>query len=313
MIKNIGIIGVGGVGGYFGGKLCQAASSDQNIFFLARGSHLEAIQKNGLTLNTINDGNFTCSSALASEDIEQFPEIDLCILTVKGFDLEKTLKALRKRVTENTLILPLLNGINIDARVREILPHSTVFPSCAYISSHIEKPGVVVQTGGTCSIIFGKDPAHPAALPDEILQLFKKADVNHQWVEDPTPTIWEKFIFIAPFSLVTACFDKSIGEVIASPKLSRYVRAIMNEIIQLADKMGIQLPGDIVTTIFGKAENFPADTRTSFQNDFSKPEKRDEREIFGRTLLRLCKKEGITCKTTGEIYQKLREIKPSRV
>jgi len=311
MIKNIGIIGVGGVGGYFGGKLCRAAAfHNQNIFFLARGTHLKAIQKNGLTLNTISDASITCHPALASDKIEQFPKLDLCILAVKGFDLINTLTSLKMRTTENTMILPLLNGINIDAQVRGILPRCTIFPGCAYISSRIEQPGVVTQTGGPCSIILGKDPVHPSASPDEILRLFKEAGISHQWTENANPKIWEKFIFIAPFSLITACFDKSVGEVIASPKLSRHVRAIMNEIVQLAEKMEIQFSGDIVTTIFEKAENFPSDTRTSFQNDFSKSSKRDEREIFGGTLLRLCKKEGIDCKVTEEIYQKLKEIKP---
>jgi 2-dehydropantoate 2-reductase len=310
VIHNIGIIGTGGVGGYFGGKLCQATCRDQNIFFLARGSHLQAIRKNGLSLKTASGENCICHPTLTADDINLFSEFDLCILSVKGFDLSDTLRALRGKTTAKTVFLPLLNGIDIDSQIHKVFPNHVVLPACVYISSHIEKPGVVVQTGGPCSIIFGRDPVHPMHSPNEIPELFKNAGINHQWLDDPTPKIWEKFIFIAPFSLVTACFDKTIGEVIGTPTLSRYVRAIMEEIVQLADKMGIRFPGNIITATFEKAKNFPENTRTSFQNDFAKPQKRDEREIFGGTILRLCKKERIRCDITAELYQKLNAIKP---
>lgn len=249
-------------------------------------------------------------STLTADDINLFSEFDLCILSVKGFDLSDTLRALRGKTTAKTVFLPLLNGIDIDSQIHKVFPNHVVLPACVYISSHIEKPGVVVQTGGPCSIIFGRDPVHPMHSPNEIPELFKNAGINHQWLDDPTPKIWEKFIFIAPFSLVTACFDKTIGEVIGTPTLSRYVRAIMEEIVQLADKMGIRFPGNIITATFEKAKNFPENTRTSFQNDFAKPQKRDEREIFGGTILRLCKKERIRCDITAELYQKLNAIKP---
>ncbi len=309
-IKTIGIIGVGGVGGYFGGKLCRAKLPEQRVCFLARGNHLTAIRENGLTVKTVSEGDFTCHPDVASDNIGDFPPLDFCIIAVKGYDLNDTLKALKKRVSERTVILPLLNGIDIDERIREVIPDATVLPGCAYISSHIEEPGLVVQTGGPCTIVFGRNPHHPDFSPEGIRNLFESAGINHQFAEEPYPRIWEKYLFIAPFSLVTACFDKTIGEVIASTELSRHVRGIMDEIVRLAERKGIPLAVDTAGDAFEKAKGFPQDTRTSFQNDFVKPDKRDEREIFGETILKLCDRAGLSCEVTRAIYQKLTEKKP---
>jgi len=312
MFRHIGIIGVGGVGGYFGGKLCRSRAEDQKIFFLARGTHLKTIRENGLTVKTVSEGEFTCHPTLATDDTTELPTLDFCLVTVKGFDLLDTFSALKHRVTSGTVFLPLLNGIDIDTQIRSVFPEATVLPGCAYISSHIERPGIVAQTGGPCSIIFGNDPANPDYEPKEILRLFKNAVIINQWVEDPYTKIWEKFLFIAPASLVTACYNKTLGEVLESPELTDTIRGIMEEIILLAGKKGIHLSEEIVNGILEKAESFPPDTRTSFQNDFAKPDKRDEREIFGGSVLRLCEQEGIDCPATREIYKKLNEIKPEK-
>ncbi len=310
MNRHLGVLGVGGVGGYFGAKLCRAKGEVQKIYFLARGAHLQAIQTNGLTVKTASEGELTCRPDGASDDKNDFPEFDFCLVTVKGYDLAETLSGIKEKISPHTVLLPLLNGIYIDDRVREIIPQARVLPGCAYISSHIEQPGLVVQTGGACSIVFGRDPRHPDFYPEEILSLFDAAGITYQFVEDPTPAIWEKYAFIAPFSLVTARFNKPIGEVIASPELSRYVEGIMREIISLATKKGIHLPENIMENIFEKARNFPPDTRTSFQNDYSSAGRRDERETFGGTLIQLCAEHGIPCETTRKIYQELNQINP---
>ena len=310
MIQNIGIIGVGGVGGYFGGKLCRSRENRQKVFFLARGPHLDALRKDGLTVKTVSEGTFTCRPALATDGLAELPELDFCLVTVKGFDLEGVTRHLAERVSDTTVILPLLNGIDIDARIRTLLPETTILPGCAYISARIEAPGIVTQTGGPCKIILGDDPRRPKTPKDEIQRLFDAAGINYEWVKDPLVKIWEKFLFIAPFSLVTACFDKTIGEVITSSELGGTVQAIMEEIVRLADAMGISLPEGAVGTAFEKARNFPPDTRTSFQGDFAKPDKNDEREIFGGSILRLCEEKRIDCPATREILLRLNKIKP---
>ncbi|OGI11518.1 MAG: 2-dehydropantoate 2-reductase, partial [Candidatus Margulisbacteria bacterium GWF2_35_9] len=226
---NIGIIGIGGVGGYFGGKLSQVTENNPsiNIYFIARNQHLTEIQKNGLRLDT-DEGLFICKPTLSTDRISDLPLLDLCLICVKSYDLTNILIQLKPKIQESTMILPLLNGIDISERIRTIISSGVVFPSCVYVGTHIEKPGTVKQRGGACTIIFGKDPNNSLVNP-VIFDLLKQANIKHTWMENPYTEIWSKFIFIAAFGLVTANFNKTIGEVLQSKELSGFVITIMEE------------------------------------------------------------------------------------
>ncbi len=311
MIRNIGVIGAGGVGGYFGGKLCRLLAPDRDlqVFFLARGAHLEEIRRHGLLVSTEAEGEFTCTPTLATENVRDLPVLDLCILSVKSYDLRKVVTELREKVAGHTILIPLLNGVDIYERIRENLDAGIIFPSCVYIGTHIERPGKVTQKGGACTILFGRDPRHPDASPAEVPDLFDRAGINHRWLDDPYPAIWEKFLFIAPFGLVTACFGKTIGEVMASGELSDYVRAVADEVFAIARKRGIMLPEGITADSYRKGHAFPPDTRTSFQRDFSETTKGNERDLFGGTILRMGASLGIETPVTETVCERLGKMK----
>lgn len=311
MIRNVGVVGVGGVGGYFGGKLCRLLLPDRDlgVFFLARGRHLEEIRKHGLLVSTEAEGDFSCRPTLATDNMTDLPVLDLCIISVKSYDLSRVVLELKEKVADHTMIVPLLNGVDIFERIREHLDSGIIFPACVYIGTHIERPGKVTQKGGACTIFLGRDPRHLDAPPGEVLNLFDEGGIKHRWLDDPYPAIWEKFLFIAPFGLVTACFDKTIGEVMVSDELSGYVRAITDEVFAIAHKRGIVLPDAITTDSYRKGHAFPPDTRTSFQRDFSETMKGDERDLFGGTILRMGAASGIETPVTRMIYGRLQEMK----
>jgi len=311
MIRNIGILGTGGVGGFFGGKLCLGTDTQTRIFFLARGKHFERIKEHGLTLKTEKEGELLCRPALVTNSINDMPELDLCLLCVKGFDLPPLLSQLKSRVSEKTVLLPLLNGIDIYTRVRSVIDKGIVLSACAYIGTHIEKPGVVAQKGGACKILFGPDPRHRDYAPEALLQLFRRADILHDWKHDIRTSIWEKFIFIASFGIVTAAHDKTIGEVLENGALRDDVSDIINEIISIAGRIGVPLPSDIAETAMKKGTTFPYETKTSFQRDFAVDNKLDERDLSAGAILRLAREFGLEAPKTEELLTKLEKIKPS--
>ena len=111
-INHIGIIGVGGVGGYFGGKLCRLQQDDggASVSFVARGEHLRAIQESGLLLTSEGDGELVCRPSLATDDFRRLPPLDLCLICVKEPDLPAALAGLAPCLRDETILLPLLNG-----------------------------------------------------------------------------------------------------------------------------------------------------------------------------------------------------------
>ena len=310
-MERIGVIGVGGVGGYFGGKLCRIMASDQSthIFFIARGAHLDEIRETGLIVSTVGEGEFICRPTLATDRATDLPALDLCLLCVKAFDLTQILKEINQVITEETLIVPLLNGVDIYERTRAAISQGFVFPACVYIGAHIERPGKVVQMGGDCKILFGKDPRHQDHVPYDVLRLFERSGIKHERVDDPFPAIWEKFMFIASFGLVTACFDQTIGQVIESRELSDYVLGIIREIDKIARSKGVKLPRTAVEDSFRKGKGFPHSTKTSFQRDFEQTGKADERDLFGGTILRLGQSLGIEVPFTRKVYEELQNLK----
>ena len=302
---NIAVIGIGGVGGYFGGKLASLIDheNDIKVYFIARNSHLDEIKSNGLILDT-DEGQIVCRPTLATDDISELPPLDLCLICVKGYDLENALVQLQPKVSDKTMILPLLNGVDIYERIRSIIQHGVIFPACVYVGTHIERPGKVTQRGGTCTIHFGGDPKNDYVDP-RLFDLLKKANIKYSWTENPYLEIWSKFIFIASFGLVTANFDKTIGEVMQSEELSGYVKHIMVEIVDIAKAKQIGLPPTIVEDSYAKGNKFPFATKTSFQRDYKQKDKDDERDLFGGTIVRMGKQFGVKTNTTSSIYDLL--------
>lgn len=309
-MKSIVIFGMGGVGGFFGGKLSQIRDENTHITFFARGEHLNQIREHGLTLKTEREGTLLCKPDLATDSWESIPNPDLCILSVKSFDLPQLLDQLTPHVSQDTVILPLLNGADIHERIRSVIHNGVVLPACVYVGTHIERPGVVSQKGGACKILFGPDPSRLDYRPDDLTDLLRRAAVLHEWRTDVETCIWEKFTFIASFGLVTAAHGKTIGEVLEDEPLKSEVARLIDEIVSIALKAGVQLPEDIRETALSKGATFPHETRTSFQRDFEVESKPDERDLFAGTILRYAADLGVETPTARALLTTLEELKP---
>lgn len=227
---------------------------------------------------------------------------------MKSYALQEVLIQLKPGISHRTFILPLLNGVDIYERIRSVIKNGIVFPSCVYVGTHIERPGKVIQRGGSCTIHFGKDPENDYMNP-EILTLLQQANIKYNWTDNPYTEIWSKFIFIASYGMVTANFNKTVGDVLLSEKLSRYVKNIIVKIYNIAKKKQIPLLSTIINESYKKGEKFPFETKTSFQRDYEDKDKPDERDLFGGTIIRMGDKLGINTRTTKIIYDSLQKKK----
>ncbi len=311
---NICVMGVGGVGGYFGGKLAHTYSSNPdspvNIFFVARGKHLEAMKRNGLVLKSPELGSIICRPTLATGRVSDLPPIAIFLVCVKGYDLIDVAKSIRNQIKQNTVILPLLNGADIQGRLRSEIKTGIILPACVYVSSHLEEPGAVVHIGKPGKIILGKDPDHPDHIPHELFRIFEKSSIDHEWKDDAIPAIWEKYLFIASFGLISARYNRTLGEILEEPLLKEEVIGIMDEIHSIASKKNIRLPDGIVDLTLRKAAMFPRDTQTSLQRDIHQRKGKSELELFGGTIIDLGEKLGIPTPTTKKIYRELEGMVP---
>lgn len=299
---RIMVFGVGGVGGFLAAKLGALLDSEgapvTALSVVSRGAHLEAIRSRGLTLIGQDGGKRTIRPTAAAEDPGELPPADLVLLSVKGYDLDRAVDALKPALTPGAAVLPVLNGADIDERVRARAPETTVLPGCIYISAYIEGPGTVRHAGGPGKVFFGPDARGRAWDPQTFLDACRRAEIPVEYKEDVLSTIWEKFLFIAPFSLVTAVSGEPLGGVLDREALHDDVRSIVTEATEIARKKGVSLPADIVEATMEKAASFAPETRTSFQRDIEAAKPSDERESFSGTILRLGEELGVATPIT---------------
>lgn len=304
---NLCVVGVGGVGGYFGGRLAHAFNTKPDekvqVSFVARGKHLEMIKQKGLVLKTSDAGRLTCSPHVATDDVEQLPQVDVFIVAVKGFDLEGVARSLGPKTKSDTVILPLLNGVDARERIRAHVKKGRILPACVYVSAYIEEPGVVVQSGTPGRIILGPDPETGHA-PVELMAVFQRASIPCELSRDVDSAIWEKYIFIASYGLVTSRFGRTLGEVYEEHPLRGLVQKIMEEIYQITVAKKISLPKDIIPVSLKKANLFPKDAQTSLQRDIQQG-KKNELDLFGRTIIEQGRRFDVPTPVTEKVYQEI--------
>lgn len=302
--KHIVVIGLGGVGGYFGFKISQFSELNKlhKITFVARGETFTVVNKNGLTLLSPEHPNSVTQPDTVIENLKDIENPDLVLICVKEYDLENICHQLREVVSSNTILLPMMNGADIYERIRKIITHNTILPSCVYVASHIKQKGIVEHKGKAGRLIFGKDPENKDENLKWVIDLMSDSKIHFDFREDAMIDIWTKFIFIASFGLVTAKHNSSIGAVCTDALQKEEATNIMKEIKTIAEKKGILLDENIIERTFAIASTFPPTTPTSFQLDVHSGKVNNELELFAGAIIRYGKELNIETLYTDDIY-----------
>lgn len=307
--KNIAIIGLGGVGGYFGFKINQYNENENqfDITFVARAQTYDIVKGKGLTLLSPEHPNSITKPNEILQNISELGNPDLVLVCVKEYDLENVCTQLKQIITPKTILLPLMNGVDIYDRIRKIIPENTILPACVYVASHIKEKGIVEHKGKAGKLIFGKDPANSFEDVDWIIQLMSDSKIDFDFKDNSFIDIWTKFFFVASFGLVTAKYNSSIGMVCNDSVQKQEATQIMEEIKVIASGKSILLPAEIIKNTFEKASTFPPETPTSLQLDINVKKQNNELELFAGAIIRYGKKLNITTDFTEKIYSEVKE------
>ncbi|KAB1231303.1 ketopantoate reductase family protein [Chryseobacterium viscerum] len=307
--KHIVVVGLGGVGGYFGFKINQTneVSEKYTVSFVARGETYEKVKENGLTLLSPEHSNPQTHPNAIVQNIGDIKNPDLVLICVKEYDLENVCKQLLPVINKDTILLPMMNGADIYDRIRAIIPDHTVLPTCVYVASHIKERGTVEHKGNAGKIIVGRDPEHFSTPVEWVTDLLNESKIEFDFKDNSLTAIWTKFIFIASFGLVTAKHNSSMGAVCTDEHQKKEATGIMNEIQLIAAKKGIDLQEDIIRATFEKASTFPFETPTSLQLDINSGKKENELELFAGAVLKYGAEVGVETPFTQKIYTEIKE------
>ncbi|MEH6407368.1 MAG: 2-dehydropantoate 2-reductase, partial [Leeuwenhoekiella sp.] len=262
---NILIYGIGGVGGYFGGKL---AKTNHNVTFIARGAHLEAIKRNGLEVKSVN-GNFTAIPDLATDDLTEITTPDLVILGVKSWQVSASAKALQPYLRPETVILPLQNGADNIEKLLKIVPKNQILGGLCRIISYVKEPGVIEHPAFEPIVIFGEIDNSKSERVLEIKKVFDEAGFTNKIADDIEAEIWKKFLFICTISGLGGLTRVPIGKIRESEYLYKVMQDTANEILAVAKARGINISETDVENTFKGINNQNPETTASTQRDIT--------------------------------------------
>ena len=298
---RIAVFGVGGVGGFFGGRLAHAG---EDVTFIARGEHLRAIKAGGLKVESPS-GDFVVFPAKATDDVTEVGEVDLVILGVKAWQVPEAAHAMKPLAGSRTTVLPLQNGVDAVSQLVAELGSDRVIGGLCRIVSFVVGPGHIRHAGFTPSIIIGELDNRRTARTDTIEQVFKNAGLEISVAADIQVALWTKFLFIASFSGVGAMANAPAGVVRSDPKWRSHLLNAMEEIYALAHARGIKLPANSVDTVMASVDSLPEEATSSMQRDVAAG-KPSELESQNGAVVRMAREAGIDVPTHTLIYQTLK-------
>jgi len=259
---KIVVIGAGGVGGFFGGKIAKAGF---DVTFIVREKHLEAIHNRGLQIKSI-DGNFTVQPKV-TDDITSVANSDLIILGVKSWQVIDIAKQIRPIISSQTMVLPLQNGADNADKLRSYLPNENVLAGLSRIVSKIEAPGCINHFAFVPQINFGEYDNSKSKRVQKVKAVFDTAGFKNFISEDIHLDIWRKFLFITSISGIGALTRVTFGVMRTNKGIRKIIFDTATEIKEIANAKDIHLTNDDIQTTMKAIDNNDFNTTASMQRD----------------------------------------------
>ena len=299
------VAGIGGVGGYFGGMLAKKYqdSNEVEVDFIARGEHLKQIQKNGLKVITKHK-TFTAIPAIATDRPEEAGIADYILICTKSYDLESVLELLKPCIDKNTIILPLLNGVDGNEIIKKSFPNNIILNGCVYIISRLKEAGVVENMGYIQKLYFGLENTTTDKLM-ALERLLFEADIEVTLSEKIIAIVWEKFLYISPVATATSYFDNCLGEIREDNYKREMLYQLIDEVTEIAFAKDIVTDFEIIMKIRDKLKLFPYESTSSMHSDFKALKQHTEIETLTGYVVREGLKMGIPTPGYTNIYNEL--------
>ena len=297
---RIVVMGSGGTGGYFGAKLARAG---EDVTFVARGAHLEAIRAQGLRVKSAIDGEWVVR-APAVERLDGLPPADLVLFCVKSFDTDSAGEAIKPVVGPGTGVLPVQNGVDNEEKLERILGPGHAMGGVAQVLATIEAPGVVSHRF-LGRIVFGEMDGRESERARAFLQACERAGIPAEISANMLRALWEKYVFIAAQAGMTALTRCPAGVVRAVPETRRMYRLLLGEMVALGNAAGAGLDADLPDTAMGMLDNLGAAFTSSLHHDLAEG-KRLELEALHGHAVRLGERHGIPTPMLFAVYAALK-------
>jgi 2-dehydropantoate 2-reductase len=294
---KIAIIGVGGVGGYFGGKLAKAGV---DTVFIARGATLDALRSKGLRVDSIA-GDFVVERVNATDDPSSVGPVDAVIFTTKAWQIPDAAAKATPLIGKDTIAVPLENGMEAPDQLARAFGREHVLGGLCGIVSYIVAPGHIKHVAIEPFVMFGElDNSHTPRV-ERLHQTFERAGIKTDIPPDIHRSMWSKFLFIAPMSAIGALTRAPVGSWRSIPETREIAIRAMDEIIAVAKARGIDLGDDAVERTLARYDGMAPDSTSSLQRDIIEG-KPSELEAQAGAIVRMAREAKVATPICETLY-----------
>ena len=273
---RIALMGSGGLGGYFGARLCKGGA---DVHFIARGQHLQAMQSQGLRVEGPDPIHIARVSA--TDDPGKVGVVDFVMLCVKLGDTEAALQQIRPMVDSGTTILSFQNGVLKDQYLRAMYAESQIMGGVAYVATKIDEPGVIRQTGPMQRLLFGEFDGSRSRRGEVLLEACLAGGIKAELSESILREIWQKYVFLAGLSGTTTTIRKSIGPIRENSQTRAFLRDVMREVVAVGRAHGVDLAEDYTEVCLKLADDVAYDMTSSMHHDLERGNALEVRWLAG--------------------------------
>ncbi len=263
---KLGVMGTGGVGGYFGGRL---AAAGYDVTFIARGAHLAAIRREGLRVQS-GLGDLHIHPGKATDSPAEIGVVDYVLFTTKLWDTETAGEAIRPLLGPQTAVVSLQNGVDAEQRLSAILGSSHVMGGLAQISAVIAAPGVIRHTGTMAKLVFGELDGRRSQRGAALLEAFGLAGVDAEFSDHIVRALWQKYVFLVGLSGATTVTRRGIGPVREDVDTRMMLIRLMSETLAVARAKGVELDDAYVKDRLSFIDTLPAEMTSSMHQDLER-------------------------------------------
>jgi len=275
------VVGAGGIGGYFGGRL---AAANRDVTFLVRPSRAEILKSRGLIIRSpLGNVAIPQPNLLVASELSQ--HFDLIVVSCKAYDLEDAINSFAPAVGPETAILPLLNGMaHLDILQGRFGTEAVLGGSC-FVSTTVGKDGEIVHLNDTHKLTFGEPASGLTPRVREIAASLSNCGFDVVVSENILQDIWNKWTFIAASAGMTCLMRSSIGDYVEAGATDIAIR-LLDECARTAENEGYSLDATILEDIRSYITAAGSTITTSMLRDLERGLRIEDRHIIGEMLLR---------------------------
>ena len=278
---KIAIMGTGGVGGYYGGLLAQ---SGQDVTFIARGHHLQAIREKGLRIKSVF-GDFVVSPIQATDKPSEVGPVDLIIVATKTYHTDDAAQAIKSMVGSETVVMSLQNGVEAANRLGAVVGIEHMIGGTTWLSAAIEAPGIIGQYSQFRRIALGELNGQKTLRIQRIHDALSRSGATIELVEDINKVMWTKYVFIASVTAIGCLTRATFGEYRHVPEARAVLAVAMQEVKAVAQASGIMLDTDVIDKTLAFLDGSAPGIKTSMQRDIEAGKVSELESMIGFVVL----------------------------